>query len=144
DLARHRDTGGLDLAVGEPAGLQRLEPVLAELHALLTAGEPGTPAAVLLAELDSLRGQHQRLIPPLRSGRWPPRPPPPRPPPPPPPPRPPRPGPPGPPPRPPPPRPPRPSPRPRPSRPPRPRRRSSPWSSCRPGGSSSEVRSWPV
>src|SRR5204863_3364902 len=61
DLARHRDTGGLDLAVGEPTGLERLEAVLAELHALLTAGEPGAPAAVLLAELDSLRRQHQSV-----------------------------------------------------------------------------------
>ena len=32
DLARHRDTSGLDLAVGEPAGLEGLEAVLAELR----------------------------------------------------------------------------------------------------------------
>src|SRR4051812_94253 len=163
DLARHRDSGRLDLAVREPAGLEGLQPVLAERDALLAAREPGPAAPVLLAELDSLGGQHQREIPPLRSGRppprppWPPRPPPPRPPPPPPkpPPRPPPPGPPcpprprGPPPRPPPrPPPPRPSPRPpprpprsRPSRPPRPRssRSPGPWA-----GSSSEVRSAPV
>src|SRR5918999_1410393 len=56
DLARHGDTGGLDLAGGEPAVLERLEPVLAELDGLLTAREPGPAAAVLLAELDSLRG----------------------------------------------------------------------------------------
>src|SRR5256885_533872 len=31
DLARHRDTGGLDLAVRDPAAVRRLEPVLAEL-----------------------------------------------------------------------------------------------------------------
>src|SRR3954447_1453467 len=31
DLARHRDTGSLDLAVGEPTGLERLDPVLAEM-----------------------------------------------------------------------------------------------------------------
>src|SRR5207237_8806000 len=100
-----------------------LEPVLAEGDGLLAAREPGPAAAVLLAELDSLGGQHQREIPPLRSGRppprppWPPRPPPPRPPPPPPKP-PPRPPPPPPPPRPPPPppKPPRPPPPPPPPR----------------------------
>ena len=32
DLARHRDTGRLDLAVRDPAGLERLEPEVAELH----------------------------------------------------------------------------------------------------------------
>src|SRR5699024_1835196 len=32
DLAGHRDTGGLDLAVGDPAALERLQPVLAEGH----------------------------------------------------------------------------------------------------------------
>jgi hypothetical protein len=63
DLARHRDTGGLDLAVGEPAGLERLQPVLAELDALLRAREARAAPAVLLAELDSLRRQHQRAPP---------------------------------------------------------------------------------
>src|ERR671931_465991 len=32
DLARHRDSRGLDLAVGDPARVERLEAVLAELH----------------------------------------------------------------------------------------------------------------
>src|SRR3954452_1930613 len=123
DLAGHRDTGGLDLAVREPAGLERLDAVLAELHGGLPTREPGPSAAVLLAELDALRGQHQRPPPP--GPRPPPRPPGPRPPPPPP--RPPPPPPPKPPPRPPPPpgpppRPPGPPPRPPgpPPRPPRP------------------------
>src|SRR6185295_18368483 len=58
DLAGHRDSGGLDLAVGEPTGLERLDPVLAELDLGLAARQPGTPAAVLLAVLDALRGQH--------------------------------------------------------------------------------------
>src|SRR5205085_2532372 len=111
----HGDTCGLDLAIGEPAGLEGLEAVVAELHGRLGTGEPAPAATVLLAVLDALRGQHQRLIPPDRSGRsrpprppprppWPPRPP----------------GPPPPPPRPPwPPRLSRPPPRPRLSRPPR-------------------------
>src|SRR6185369_10435618 len=32
DEARHRDARRLDLAVGQPAGLERLEPVVAERH----------------------------------------------------------------------------------------------------------------
>src|SRR5262249_48494529 len=58
DLAGHRDTGSLDLAVGEPAGLEGLQAVLAELHVRLPAREPGTASAVDLAVLDALRGQH--------------------------------------------------------------------------------------
>src|SRR5437588_412741 len=58
DLAGHRDSGGLDLPVGEPAGVQRLDPVLAELHLGLAAGEPAAPATVLLAVLDALGAQH--------------------------------------------------------------------------------------
>src|SRR5205085_4020918 len=60
DLARHRDSRGLDLAVGQPAALQRLEPVLAELHLDLPARVPAPPSAVLLAMLDALGRQHQR------------------------------------------------------------------------------------
>ena len=69
DLAGHRDTGGLDLAVGEPAGLERLEAVLAELHLGLAARQPGPAPAVLLAVLDALGGQHQRPPPPPRRRR---------------------------------------------------------------------------
>src|SRR5213076_2513688 len=61
DLAGHGDSGGLDLAVGEPARLERLQAVVAERHGLLAAREPGSPAAVLLAELDALGRQHYRL-----------------------------------------------------------------------------------
>src|ERR1700712_5765041 len=57
NLARHRDTSGLDLAVGQPGLLHRLQAVVAELHARLAAREPAPPAAVLLSELDSLRGE---------------------------------------------------------------------------------------
>ena len=32
DVAGHRDTGGFDLAVGDPPGLERLDPVVAEGH----------------------------------------------------------------------------------------------------------------
>src|SRR5262249_13924559 len=60
DLAGHRDTSGLDLAVGEPTGVERLDAVLAELHAGLAARQPGPAAAVLLSVLDALWRQHQR------------------------------------------------------------------------------------
>src|SRR6201999_3773183 len=51
DLAGHGDTGGLDLPVGQPAGLEGLQPVVAEGHGLLAAGEPVAPAAMDLAVL---------------------------------------------------------------------------------------------
>src|SRR3954468_20125398 len=86
DLAGHRDTGSLDLAVGEPTRLEGLQAVIAEGDRLLAPREAMPAPAMHLAELDALRGEHQREIPPDRSGRPPPRPPwPPRPPPPPPP-----------------------------------------------------------
>src|SRR3954447_8934277 len=47
DLARHRDTGSLDLAVGHPAVLQRLDAVVAELHGRLALGLAAAAAAVL-------------------------------------------------------------------------------------------------
>src|SRR3984957_148191 len=142
DLASHRDTSSLDLAVGQPALLERLQAILSELDLDLATREPAATATVLLAVLYALGGQHQR-IPPRSEPPPGPRPPPPGPPGPRPPPGPPRPPPPGPrpppgppgprpppgppgprpppePPRPPPPGPPRPLPRPsRPSRPPR-------------------------
>src|SRR5581483_4734283 len=51
DLARHRDPGRLDLAVRDPAGVERLEPVVAVLHGRLAAGIAGAPAPVDLAVL---------------------------------------------------------------------------------------------
>src|SRR4051794_37426032 len=45
DLAGHRNTGGLDLAVGDPAVLEGLDPVLAELHGRLALGLAAAPAA---------------------------------------------------------------------------------------------------
>src|SRR5207244_9045208 len=66
DLARHRDPGSLDLAVGDPAVLERLDPVVAELHGELALGLAAAAAAVHLAELRSARQKHQPL-PPLSS-----------------------------------------------------------------------------
>src|SRR5580765_5620136 len=58
DLARHRDAGGLDLAVGDPGRLERLQAVVAELHGRLTLREPATPAALVLAVFHFLREEH--------------------------------------------------------------------------------------
>src|SRR3954471_21601575 len=58
DLARHRDAGGLDLAVRDPAVLERLDAVVAEVHRCLAGREPTAPAAVHLPELGLLRKQH--------------------------------------------------------------------------------------
>src|SRR5437763_5684399 len=38
DLARHRDPGSLDLAVGDPTDLERLQPEVAALHLGLSLG----------------------------------------------------------------------------------------------------------
>src|SRR4051812_35957053 len=63
DLAGHRDSSSLDLAVGDPAAIERLEPVLAELHAGAALGVAAHAATVLLAPLDALRLEHQALPP---------------------------------------------------------------------------------
>src|SRR6202012_2054000 len=47
DLAGHRDTSGLDLTVGQPAGVHRLQAVLAELDLDLPAGRPGPAGRVV-------------------------------------------------------------------------------------------------
>src|SRR5581483_9645138 len=59
DLAGHRDTGSLDLAVGDPTGLERLDAVLAEVDVGLTGRVAATAAAVHLPELGLLGQQHQ-------------------------------------------------------------------------------------
>src|SRR5512142_1121158 len=59
DLARHRDAGGLDLAVRDPAAVDRLQAVVAELHRRLPLRVAATAAAMDLAELRLLRHQHQ-------------------------------------------------------------------------------------
>jgi hypothetical protein len=55
DLAGHRDAGGLDLAVGDPAAVERLQPVLAEGDRAAALGVAAHPAAHLFAVLDPLR-----------------------------------------------------------------------------------------
>src|SRR3954467_4283607 len=59
DLASHRDTSRLDLAIGDPAGVEGLEPVVTELDGRLAARVAGPAAAVHLAELGLLRHEHQ-------------------------------------------------------------------------------------
>src|SRR5213083_1770210 len=58
DLARHRDSGGLDLAVGDPPRLERLQPEVSRLHGRLALGLAGASATLVLAELGPLRKQH--------------------------------------------------------------------------------------
>src|ERR1051325_1437937 len=62
DLARHRDTGSLDLPVRDPAGLERLEAVIARLHGRLALREAPPAASLVLAELGFLRKQHQLSV----------------------------------------------------------------------------------
>src|SRR5829696_1510006 len=64
DLARHRDPGGLDLAVRDPAVLQRLDPELAELDRALALRLAAAATPVVLAEGGLLREQHQEPSPP--------------------------------------------------------------------------------
>src|SRR5581483_4886878 len=58
DLARHRDTSGLDLPVRHPARLERLQAEVARLDVRLTLRGAGAAAALVLAELRLLRQQH--------------------------------------------------------------------------------------
>src|SRR5207253_7689047 len=51
DLARHRDPSGLDLAIRDPAVVERLQPEVAELHRRLALGGAAPAAALDLAEL---------------------------------------------------------------------------------------------
>src|ERR1700750_1759341 len=75
DLAGHRDTGGLDLPVGDPTALDCLEPVLAEGDGAAALGVAAHAAAELFAVLDPFRHQHQRPPPPRGPPPLPPRPP---------------------------------------------------------------------
>src|SRR5690349_1186706 len=54
DLAGHGDTSRLDLAVRDPAGVEGLEPVVAELDGRLAARVAGAAAAMHLAVLGLL------------------------------------------------------------------------------------------
>src|SRR3546814_900033 len=59
-LAGHGDTGGLDLAGGDPTRLESLDPVLAEGDLAATLGLTLHATALLLAVLDLLGHQHLR------------------------------------------------------------------------------------
>src|SRR5829696_4208693 len=63
DLAGHRDPGSLDLAVGDPTCLQRLDPVFPELNVRLSARDARATAPVDAAELGLLGEQHLALAP---------------------------------------------------------------------------------
>src|SRR5205085_9255904 len=67
DLARHRDTSRLDLPVRDPAAVDRLQSVVAELHRRLALRLAPAAAAMDLPELRLLRHEHQ-LSPPDSSG----------------------------------------------------------------------------
>src|SRR5207245_10204185 len=58
DLARHRDTSRLDLTVRDPAAVDRLQAVVAELHGRLALRLAGPATAMNLPELRLLREQH--------------------------------------------------------------------------------------
>src|SRR5438309_5629950 len=62
DLARHRDSGRLDLAVRHPAVLERLQAVVAGLHSRLALREAAAPASLVLAELRFLPEPHLALV----------------------------------------------------------------------------------
>src|SRR6266516_6542228 len=55
DLARHRDAGSLDLPVGDPAGLERLQTVVAELDRRLALRVAAPASALVLPVLRLLR-----------------------------------------------------------------------------------------
>src|SRR5690242_12965733 len=58
DVARERDTGGFDLASGDPTRLERLESVGAERHFAASMSETTSAALESLAEFDALRCEH--------------------------------------------------------------------------------------
>ena len=62
DLAGHGDTGGLDLPVRDPAGLERLQAEVAVLDGELALGRAATAPAVVLAECGSAREQHYSVV----------------------------------------------------------------------------------
>src|SRR5262249_49927696 len=60
DVTGHRNTGRLDLAVGEPAGLDGLDAVVAERQARAALRHALQPASLLLAVTDLARLEHGR------------------------------------------------------------------------------------
>src|SRR4051794_18401678 len=63
DVTGHGDTGGLDLACGDPARLEGLDPELAEGDHRATFGVALHAPAVVLAVRDLARHQHRSVIP---------------------------------------------------------------------------------
>src|SRR5205085_4837678 len=68
DVAGHGDSGGLDLAGGDPARLEGLDAVVAEGHLGTALGLAGHAPALLLAVLDLLGHQHRYSSPLLKWG----------------------------------------------------------------------------
>src|SRR4029079_14516911 len=58
DVPGDGDTRRLDLSVGDPAGLEGEQPVVAEVHVRAALGLATAAAAVLLAVLDPLGNEH--------------------------------------------------------------------------------------
>src|SRR5678816_2319951 len=63
DVARERDTGGFDLASGDPTRLERHESVGAERDLTPSMGETAGAALESLAEFDALRCEHWSVPP---------------------------------------------------------------------------------
>src|SRR5439155_21330648 len=62
DLARHRDSGRLDLPVRHPAVLKRLQAEVARLHPRLALREAAAAATLIFAVFRLLRKQHLDLV----------------------------------------------------------------------------------
>jgi hypothetical protein len=69
DVARHRDTGRLDLPVGDPARLQRLQAVVAERHVVAAGGQPLRMRPLICLRNLTLRISMVRLLLRRRSSR---------------------------------------------------------------------------
>src|SRR5690606_13595263 len=63
----HGDTGGFNLTGGNPAGLDGLQSIFAEVHAGAAFGGARAASALLLAVLCPFRHQHLILLPRLRA-----------------------------------------------------------------------------
>src|SRR5207244_3942168 len=63
DVASDGHTGRLDLAVGDPPGLQGQQAEVAEVDLRATLGLAAHPAALHLAVPNLLRGEHQASVP---------------------------------------------------------------------------------